>query len=185
MRDDLTSSIPDFITLCEARNNLRLRTREMEARTTLSAAGDGVTYTLPTDFVEVRSLVSNVDPTSVLKPASLDQARNFYSTADYPYFYVIQGDSLYVYPPNTADLTLDYFSKIPALSDSNETNWLLTKAPQVYLYGTLMESAPFLADDQRTMVWAQLYQVACDELSKADQRAKHSKATPRLRVVII
>lgn len=178
MRDDLTSRIPDFITLCESRNNLRLRTRDMHSSDTLSISGS--TFTLPTDFIEVRKVVSNVDPVSVLSPIT-DELSSSYSTSGYPYYYVISGSDLSVYPPNDADITLHYWAKIPALSDSNADNWLLLKAPAVYLYGTLMESAPFLEDDARAAVWAQLYVAACDELSKADQRVTLGKAVARVR----
>ncbi len=178
MRDDLTSRIPDFITLCESRSNLRLRTRDMQSIATLTISGDA--FTLPTDFIEQRRVKSNVDPVSTLSPISAELA-DTYSTAGYPYYYVITGSSLYVYPPNTSDITLDYWAKIPALSDSNADNWLLLKAPAVYLYGTLMESAPFLEDDARSAVWAQLYVAACDELSKADQRVTLGKAVARVR----
>jgi hypothetical protein len=178
MRDDLTSNIPDFITLCESRNNLRIRTREMHTTTTLTDAGDY--FVLPTDFIEPRRVLSNVDPVCALEPITDDLSAT-YPTSGYPYYYVIKGSNLYVYPPSTEDITLDYWAKIPALSDSNASNWLLLKAPAVYLYGALMESAPFLEDDARTDVWAQLYVAAIDELTKAEHRTFLSKAVARRR----
>jgi hypothetical protein len=43
---------------------------------------------------------------------------------------------------------------IPAISGGS--NWLLTSHPDVYLYGTLMEAAPYLHDDARVPVWKSL-----------------------------
>lgn len=43
---------------------------------------------------------------------------------------------------------------------TTDPNWLLTAHPDVYLYGTLVESAPYLKDDARVAVWEQRYQDA-------------------------
>lgn len=177
MRDDLTAMIPDFITLCESRNNKRLRTREMETTATLTVSS-GV-FTLPTDYIEARRVLSNVDPVSALEPISMDLAAS-YSASGYPRFYVIQNGSLRAYPPNTASITLAYWASIPPLG-TVATNWLLTKSPDVYLWGTLLQSAPFLEDDQRVVTWGNLYESAVTELMKADQRAVYGKTVARIR----
>ena len=44
--------------------------------------------------------------------------------------------------------------------------WLLLDAPDVYLYGTLIQSAPYLQDDARTQTWAALYAAAHPERVK-------------------
>ena len=46
------------------------------------------------------------------------------------------------------------------LSSSNANNWILTGYPDVYLYGALMEASPYLSEDGRVQVWAQLYAAA-------------------------
>ena len=177
MRDDLTAQLDDFIVLCESRNNKRLRVRDMVSTVTLTASG-GI-FTLPTDFIEVYLPSSNVDPNSALSSVSPDLASK-YRTAGYPYFYTVKGNTLLVSPPNTATITLDYYAKIPALA-TDSTNWLLTKAPEVYLWGSLLQSAPFLEDDNRLVTWGNLYEAAVTELQKADQRAVYSKTVARIR----
>lgn len=42
---------------------------------------------------------------------------------------------------------------IPVLTDQAPANWLLTAHPDVYLYATLVESAPYLQDDERVVLW--------------------------------
>ena len=81
---------------------------------------------------------------------------------------------------NGDNLILHYWRKIPALSDSNTTNWLLTDAPDVYLYGSLMQSAPYLAHDERLAVWAGLYTQATTSLQRSSENAKWG-ANLRLR----
>ena len=42
---------------------------------------------------------------------------------------------------------------MPALSDADPTNWVLSDYPNLYLYGSLLHSAPFLKDDMRLGMW--------------------------------
>jgi len=179
MRDDLTSNIPDFITLCESRCNRRLRVREMETSVTLTPVNN--VCTLPSDFLEARSVRGSTDPVSVLTPLSLDMAADSFNTAGYPFHFTIQGNSLMARAPTTSNIVLDYYGKIPALTNGNTTNWLLLKAPEIYLYGSLLESAPFMEDDNRLATWISLYKAAVDELQQADTRAMWSKAVARIR----
>ena len=69
-RTDLTAVIPDFISLFETTANaeLPLRTRYNLATTTLSTVVGTATVTLPTDFLEAKSLVNQTDPKHVLEP---------------------------------------------------------------------------------------------------------------------
>lgn len=50
------------------------------------------------------------------------------------------------------------------LSDGNTSNWILADYPDVYLYGALMEAAPYLHEDERVNIWAQLYAAAISTL---------------------
>lgn len=48
--------------------------------------------------------------------------------------------------------------QLPALlDDSTQTNWLTDYAPQVLLYGALLECAPYLKNDERIPVWKEYY----------------------------
>jgi hypothetical protein len=77
-----------------------------------------------------------------------------------------------------------FYSKIPALSDSNTTNWLLTASPDIYLYGSLMQSAPYLRDDDRVGIWASLYQKAIDDLNISNERTR-GQTSVKMRAVAL
>ena len=77
--------------------------------------------------------------------------------------------------------TVVYIQKITALSDANTSNWVLSNAPDAYLYGALIHSAPFLRDDERIGVWAALYQSAIDGLNRASGEARHGATGLRMR----
>jgi hypothetical protein len=76
-----------------------------------------------------------------------------------------------------------YYAQIPSLSVSNTTNWLLTEAPDVYLYATLIQSAPYLKEDERIGTWAGIYQRLLADLKVSDERARigSSKLVARIR----
>ena len=93
------------------------------------------------------------------------------------------GNSFQFLPvPDTAySATLTYYQKIPRLSATNLTNWLIAKAPDIYLYGALINSAPYLKEDGRIQTWATYYQGAIDALSTEDDRAQTASAGLKAR----
>ena len=177
MRTDLTAAIPDFIALAEEEHNTSLRVREMLVRAVTSPAADEPYENLPGDFLELKAIQFNSDPIHVPQyrtPAWLRAYRKHTaSTSGTPSFYSIEGSQL-LFEKTPADVELEilYYQKIPALSVSNTTNWLLTSHPSVYLYGALLQSAPYLKDDDRVAIWDTLYQRGLAKLQSADQAAE-------------
>jgi hypothetical protein len=172
-RTDLTTKIPDFIALAESAMSARIKCRSMEARSTLTCTASSAYVTLPTDMIEMRRLtLSSTTPARQLKYVTPDEI-----TSDYPYgttgepyvFTVIAGQvQLAPIPDSAYTLELTYLQRIPALSDSNTTNWLLTAYPTVYLYGSLLQAQPYMADDARLPVLSQLYKDGVDAINSID-----------------
>lgn len=168
-RDDLTSQIPTFILLAEAAINRDLRHWQMEART--STTIDARYEDLPTDFLEFRRVTiegkRQLDLLSQAKMLELREINN--NTGGRPQYYSVTGGQIEVYPSPDAsyDAEFLYFQRIPELSDSQTTNWLLTDSPDVYLYGALMHSAPYLQEDPRLAVWVGLYNGAMQRLNES------------------
>ena len=71
------------------------------------------------------------------------------------------------------------YQKIPALAD-NATNWLLDAHPDAYLYGSLMQSAPYLQADERIGIWAGKYNQIKEQITASDEKAKFSGETPTI-----
>lgn len=185
-REDLTARIPDFIRLCEVSvdKNPDARNRRMEVNTDLTfTAGSS---TLPSDYLEARALVWNSTPRSPLEFRTLAQFEQTYvnDTTGTPVHYTIVGDTVKVGPrPAAADgATLYYYQSLTALSGDSDTNWLLTYYPDIYLFGSLAQSAPYLGDDQRLQYWVGLYDRALAELKGADARARYNGAPVRTTV---
>lgn len=174
-RADLTSQIQTFIQFVEADLNTRLRCREMIVRATTT--NDDEFVKLPLDFLEALNL-QIVGGTSPLRYITLDEAdiinkeQLFTQVAAYS----LMNGAIELVPPPSDDVEIEmvYYGKIPALTDSNTTNWLLTKAPDVYLYGALVHAAPFLMDDQRIPVFGNIYLKRVEELNQEAQKSLHS-----------
>jgi hypothetical protein len=173
-RDDLTASVPDFITLAESRINRTLRVAEMEktAETFLT----GGTASLPPDWLEPRRITTHASGAyqDALRFLTPTVAGDIYisSAGGVPRHYSISGNILATHPNGgEAVIRMTYYAAVPPLNLFG-SNWLLAKAPEAYLYGACLEAAPFMLDDARLPVWAQLFQAAMDRLNAADQRAR-------------
>lgn len=185
-RDDLASVIPDFITLAESSINRDLRHYKMVQRA--DAVLDSRYVQVPTDWLETMRFSITSGDTFRLEAVSIDdlvQLRQ--KTRDQsgrPRFYANVGNEIEVFPtPDTEyQMQLMYYGKTPALSDSNTFNWLLQDAPDVYLYGALVQSAPYLADDARTQIWASLYANAIQSLQKSSDDTRFAGSGLRMRV---
>ena len=186
LRDDLTAVIPSFIALAEAQMQREIRHHKMMQRA--EAEINTRYFVLPVDWLETARFHVTGDQPSRLELTSMDdmlQMRELNAnTGGKPTHYAHIGDQLEVFPtPNaTYNVELLYYQKIPALSDSNATNWLLTAHPDVYLYGALMQAAPYLDADQRLQVWAGLYGSAVNSINAESKKARYSGAGMRIRI---
>jgi hypothetical protein len=171
-RSDLTTIIPDFIRIAEEQLSLDLHAREMEAQTTLATVGDVATVALPSDMHEIRRFRVDVSYSAPLKYLTPDQISADYASdaVGQPTVYTVIGSNaqLAPVPDGIYSLELTYKQQLPSLSDSNTTNWLLTKWPSAYLYASLQAAEPFLLNDARIAVWQGLYQQQIERINGSD-----------------
>jgi hypothetical protein len=177
-RADLTSVIPDFISLAEAQVERTLRTRQMIVRA--NASFDAEYGAVPSDFLETKSLkLTSTNPQTPLEFLSIDALDNKaseYTGSGKPRFFGVVGGQFRIVPTPDATYTteLTYYAKLTKLSSSVATNWLLTANPDIYLYGSLLQAAPYLQDDARIQTWATLYERALNDSQTADDRGASS-----------
>jgi hypothetical protein len=185
-RADLTSQIPMFIQFVEADLSNRLRCREMVVRATTT--NDEEFVELPTDFLQALNL-QIVGGKTPLRYVTLDEADQIKAAQIYTrviaYSIVDGAIELVPAPADNVQIEMVYYQQVPALSSVNTTNWLLSKSPDVYLYGALVHAAPFLMDDQRINTFASFYSQRVEALNLDSDRAVHSGsplvARPRVR----
>lgn len=185
-RSDLTAAIQDFIALAEADMNRKVRHWRMETRDDAFTV-DGRFEDVPADWLETVRFALATDPPQRLELVSIDmmqEARWSDSSAGKPRFYAHVGGKFEFYPTPEDAYTgeLVYLAKIPALTDSATSNWVLTHHPDAYLYGAAVHSAPYLVEDARLPVWAELYRDALVSMNDASNSERWSGSGLRMRV---
>lgn len=177
-RSDLTSVIPDFITLAENRLQRDLRTRLMlKSATATMTAGDN-TIGLPTDFLEMRDLFIQGSPrvtVSYLTPSAFSRDARAQESGK-PVYYTVIGQELQFAPiPDTGYvLEMLYYYKPTLLSNSNQVNVFLSNYADALLYASLAEAEPYLMNDARIQTWAALYDRAIGNINTTDENAEYS-----------
>jgi hypothetical protein len=175
-RDDLTAYLGDFITLTEARLNRELRVREMvNTDTSITTVAGTQSYALPTGYIEATTVIFQSDPYCTLRFMSNSDFYNKYNASQSrgkPTYFTILGSNILlgVAPDTATTLQINYYKTLTALSDSNATNDILTNYPELYLYGSLAESAPFIMQDERINTWATLYKEAIKNANETSSR---------------
>lgn len=178
-RADLDAIIPDFIALAEARINRDLHVSQQDATATGTVATNAIT--LPTDCRAIRALHVSLGGAYLELHPQPPEAAKGKDLGTLPRGYVVIGSTIYLTGTglDTAAYRLYYTAKVPALSDAAPTNWLLTAEPGAYLYGALVEAAPYIYDDQRAVLWATQYRAVIDGMHASDELLKYGNA-PRI-----
>lgn len=171
----LIARIPTFFQLFEAKMNRTLFVPQMESRSTTpvdTTSAEPEFISLPVDFQTMRrirlSSVAGKPPLSFISGTQSDTMRyRRDNVTGQPTHYSIIGTEIELVPTPNENYTLEmvYRANIPALTASNTTNWLLSLAPDLYLYGALLESAPYIKEDGRIQTWASGYSMALTDLN--------------------
>jgi hypothetical protein len=181
-RDDLANQVDAFIALAESQINRDVRHWRMERREPITL--DQRYVPLPADWVETIRLVGN-DRFRALQLASTEALERLRpnASAGIPIFYRHTAGDVELFPVPADPIVGEilYYGRIPPLTDLDPVNWLLQEAPDVYLYGALLQTAPYLVEDERTAVWGALYAAAIQRLNQAGQAATMSGTTLKMR----
>ena len=165
-RDDLDDFIPDFITLFECTASRRLRVRLDETSTTLTPTS-GIA-TVPTDMLGFRRVTWTGSPRNDLVYVHPSYFEALYPNRDSgtPGNYTVEGTSLKVGPLSDTNLDVVYYARTAAVSGT--LNWLFTKHPDAYLFGTLVEAEAFNKNLEKATLWRARCDLVFDEILKAD-----------------
>lgn len=162
-RTDLDTQIGDFVELAAQRIYRTARTPTNERL--LAASASGGKFELPQSFIAVRWIQVN-DVTLTAAPGS----EVYGDLSGQPQFYGRIGDQIWFYPRQTTNFVMSYFV-IEDFQLDTDTPALLQVALDAFLYGALVEAAPYLQDDQRLAVWEAKYQTAMSTLKLASDDA--------------
>lgn len=190
-RSDLTSEIPSFIALAEAKFNRGLKCKDMDQRSTTTVdinSSEPEFISLPSDFQSMRRVrLSGVTGKPRLfyrSNESMDELRFArQNSTGQPAFFTIIGSEMEIFPTPDSAYTIEmtYRKLIPALA-SNTSNWLLTSHPDAYLYGALLEAEPYMKNDPRIATWAQMLSQVVDDINKLSIVSSYDSGSLRVQV---
>lgn len=186
-RTDLTSRIPGFISLAHGYLNRTLRTQAQYAVVDSNVSSPYLA--LPDDWLEtinIDRLDSIGSPLEYLSPSALLSVAKQHPAPGRPRCYSIVGGRLRFLPVPDKEypIRMEYYRKIPALSGTNTTNWLLTANPDVYLHGSLLYANKYLRDTEGMAVAKADLDEAVSQIEAADERSGAVK-TPRVHAKVL
>jgi len=174
--------IPRLINMAERRIAHELKLQGfINAVSTPLVPGVAV-YKKPDRWRETVSMTLGGTP---LTTRSYEYLRNFWpveSETGSPLFYADYDYSHWLITPTPAvagSLEVLFYQMPRLLDDENETNWLTEFAPNILLYGALLEATPYVKNDERVPLWQATYDRAAQALSGEDMKKVMDRSAMR------
>jgi hypothetical protein len=171
-RADVAHRIPDFIALAEVRLDRLLRARRMEVEAQIPVAVGARTAALPADFREGLGLWRETPEGRIRLRFVTPGQMPVSSAGGAPERWSIDGANLVFERPCIpgAGFILRMLARL-SLSEAQPVNPVLADYPDLYLFGTLVEAAPFLRDAELLSLFAARFEAALMEARA--QEARH------------
>lgn len=190
-RTDLTTAIDyDFLPLCEAELKRRVRRTTKTGTIYVNAAY----VSPPTDMaypitVRLNSGSTYQDtPLAVCTPEMLGEVLAANGGVAGRPTHVAYFDSKFQFAPEpdqSYDATVVYVMQFTALSGTNTSNAILAEAPDAYLYGCLLQAAPYLEHDERIPVWQAKFDAAIEQLNKVRMEEEYGGGIKDVRLPVV
>ena len=123
--------------------------------------------TLPSDYSSLKNISISGSINTVLTLIPDDSLLNYnsFNTTGNPLFYSIQNNTVYFSPAPSSAFTVNfvYYQDVPPLA-TNNTNWLLTQYPMVYLYGALIEGCTYIQDFEQQQLYQDRFDDAIEDI---------------------
>lgn len=176
--------VPRFIALCE--NRLAVEVRGLGILQTVTGTLASAVMDKPVRWRETRnfSILVGAERRFIFErsyeycrafwpDSSLTAEPRYYADYDYEHFLLV-GTPDQAYP-----FELQYFERPEPLSSSNQTNWTTRYAPQLLLYGSLLEAQPYLKTSERIQEFQNLFDRSLMMVTREDQRRLAGDASAR------
>ena len=175
-RSDSASFIDDFIAMTESEVWKRLRIRDMEATALATASSKDIA--LPAGFIEMRRLraLSGGEYYSVqyVAPNTLSNQNDSGIPSSYTITNQVNFDRA-----TDHQFEMQYYRELTGLSSGNASNSVLSRLPNVYLYGCLWALWQWAMDEQKSEFYYGKFIREIDSANKADTSGRYSN--PRMR----
>lgn len=171
---EFAAKIPGWVRLAEAYLSRRLRSHE--AVRVRNFTLDGERESLPDLYQSMVAFRLTETPRKLVyvSPDQMDDAFDAGAKqAGVPAYYTIIGDDIYVSPrPDGAyQARMIYRERLEPLSSDSDSNWLLEQHPDLYLYASALQAAPYLKDDDRLGMWQAIVNDTIDAINAESRDA--------------
>lgn len=186
-RADLAASLPDFISFAATRiyygsddevlPSPPVRTWSMM---TVAAPVVASSIALPSQYLATILLQGDQGSAGTtidyVSPSTFSLYKNNSGEAQK---YTILNNAIYLSGTGSQTLTHHYYQSFAAFSADADTNALLTAAPNLWLYGALLEAYVFVADDENTKKYHRLFRGVVTGLNRVSE--EHGGGTLAVR----
>lgn len=175
-RDDLTADIPGFVQNAENKLYRTLNLRNEE--TALDEAISGGLATVPADFKKLKFAYYDGSPIVLVDWTPIeDLYRDYPDRSDSTTCpdVISREVNSFIFGPAVTDGTLKgvYYAKQDFARDT-DPSWYVSNAPEVLLYGSLLEAEPFIKDDPRIPIWKEFFRESIQTLVDENENAEVS-----------
>lgn len=171
----ITANAALFVQLCEADFPDRIFPREEETETSLTATVSSATIALPSDYISPIALWLVVSGLRCELEPVQPQQLPYDTTSSQPALWAIDGAYVRFDCPCASAYTVPFrYRRKTSLSSSNQSNYLMRRRPDLYLYGSLKQAAIFTEDDAAIEKFASLYETALRSFSNAENRSRRT-----------
>lgn len=172
-RTDVTNVLDDFIDLAESKINADLLLRANETRTTLSTVAGSRFVALPADFLKMRRLTVTGNKNYELQYLSPESMALESQSGRPRYFTVTSQIELERVPDTIYSLEISYIAKLTPLTSGSPTNNVLTKYPDLYLYGCLAALHRWARDEQTAVYYDSLFENCMIKAQRQEQKGRY------------
>ena len=172
VRPDLGDTLAaSFIRLAEAEIRRTLRVRAMEEQELLTLTG--FETPLPARWIQFKAVsndVANQRPLTYMPPDRL-RSSGLMDSSGVGSAYSIEGENILVAPTNTGSISITSYKAFAALSSPADTNWALTNAYDLYLFGSVAAGFDYLEDTEQEGRYRAKFEAVVKQLNREHQMA--------------
>lgn len=190
-RTDLSGNVQDFITLCETMLNRKFigmnpppyGEEATQTGNLVVASTPPALLALPAGYMGMKRFQLQIPGDFKALKYKTPQQMATYQCSGNPEFYTTNGANIEIAAPpdSTYAYVWTYYKSFTPLSDSNTSNWVLVSAPDLYLYGSLIQAEPFMKNDKRITTWAAFLANGLTDFELANNRNRQSGSTLQVR----
>lgn len=186
-QDQETADMMDaFLRIVESRVNRSLSVSQMFDRAMISVVGGTHYYGLPDGFMSIRDIQlndSNNHVVGTFSYVSPEIMNAHLRDDDQALFYTLIANQLQISnPTDNTMLEVVYRQRLSPLNTVDNLNWLSDIAPDIYIFGLLVEISAFAKDGPAGEVWNDRLTGALQALQHDDDKNRWSSPSLSIRM---